>query len=61
MAVRLAYCQPAVGAFLNFELVDERDLRGWQSGLLRPDFSRKPAYDAFKSVIAAVARGAVTC
>ena len=60
-AVRLAYCQPLVGAFFNFELVDERDLHGWQSGLLWPDFSRKPAYGAFKRAIADVARGAVRC
>jgi hypothetical protein len=61
VAVRLAYCQPAVGAFFNFELIDERDLGGWQSGLLRADLSRKPAYDAFKQAIADVASGAVHC
>jgi len=27
-AVRLAYCQPNVAAFFNFQLVDERDLAG---------------------------------
>jgi hypothetical protein len=60
-AVRLAYCQPLVQAFFNFELVDERDLHGWQSGLLWPDFTRKPAYDAPKGVIADVDRGAIRC
>src|SRR5207247_1087893 len=33
-ALNLAYCQPAVGAFFNFELADEPGLAGWQSGLL---------------------------
>ena len=33
-AVRLAYCQPYVGAFFNFLLADQRDLSGWQSGVL---------------------------
>jgi hypothetical protein len=60
-ALRLAYCQPLVGAFFNFELVDERDLAGWQSGLLWPDLTRKPAYDAFKQTISDVARGAIRC
>ena len=29
-AVRLAACQPQVGAFFNFELLDERRLEGWR-------------------------------
>ena len=32
-ALELAYCQPAVGAFFNFQLADDHDLGGWQSGL----------------------------
>jgi hypothetical protein len=60
-AVRLAYCQPLVGAFFNFELVDEHDLHGWQSGLLWADLTRKPAYDAFKRAIVDVRRGVVRC
>ena len=31
-ALLLARCQPAVGAFFNFELLDEDRLAGWQSG-----------------------------
>ena len=27
-AIRVAYCQPAVGAYFNFHLYDERDLAG---------------------------------
>jgi hypothetical protein len=60
-AIELAYCQPAVGAFFNFELVDERDLAGWQSGLLRANFTRKPAFDAFRDAITAVRSGTVRC
>src|SRR5262249_33753691 len=50
-AVELAYCQPAVGAFFNFQLVDERVLGGWQSGLLWADTARKPAYASFRKVV----------
>jgi hypothetical protein len=53
-AVALAYCQPAVGGFFNFELLDEDRLGGWQSGLLWRDGTRKPSYETFKGVIAAV-------
>ena len=60
-AVELAYCQPAVGGFFNFELRDEPDLSGWQSGLLRPDWSPKPAFTAYLQAIAAVRTGAVSC
>ena len=60
-AVRLAYCQPAVGGFFNFELRDEPELSGWQSGLLRPDWSAKPAFVAFLQSIAEVRSGAVSC
>jgi hypothetical protein len=60
-AVRLAYCQPLVKAYFNFELVDDRSLAGWQSGLLWADWTQKPAYAAFKQTIADVARGAVDC
>ncbi len=60
-AVQLAYCQPAVGGFFNFELRDEPELDGWQSGLLRPDWSAKPAYAAYLQAITAVRTGAIPC
>jgi hypothetical protein len=60
-AVRLAYCQPTVGAFFNFELADETRLAGWQSGVLWADWTPKPAYAAFKQAIGEVARKAVNC
>jgi len=60
-ALELAYCQPAVGAFFNFQLVDDPDLAGWQSGLLWPDWTPKPSVPAFRSAAAAVAAGQVDC
>ncbi len=60
-AVRLSYCQPAVGAFFNFLLVDESSLGGWQSGLMWATLAKKPSYDAFKQVAAEIASGAVDC
>jgi hypothetical protein len=60
-ALRLASCQPRVGAFFNFLLVDEPRLVGWQSGLLWADWRRKPAFDAYRAAIDEVRRGAVDC
>ena len=59
-AVELAYCQPAVGAFFNFQLVDEEGLGGWQSGLLWADGRPKPSYAAFRKVVADVRAGRST-
>jgi hypothetical protein len=60
-AVQLAYCQPMVGAFFNFELRDDASLGGWQSGLLRPDWSPKPAFDAYRLAVQAAASRSITC
>jgi hypothetical protein len=60
-AILLAYCQPAVSGFLNFELLDEDRLGGWQSGVLWRDGTRKPSYDAFKAAIAEIRRRDVDC
>jgi hypothetical protein len=60
-ALLLAYCQPAVGAFFNFELIDEDRLGGWQSGLLWRDGTRKPSYGSFKDAVATLAKGNVDC
>jgi hypothetical protein len=60
-ALRLAYCQPGVGAFFNFELVDEADLGGWQSGVLWADATPKPSFQSFKQAIADVRAGKVDC
>jgi hypothetical protein len=60
-AVELAYCQPAVGGFFNFELRDEADLGGWQSGLLHPDWTPKPAFTAYLQALAAARAGTIAC
>ena len=60
-ALELAYCQPAVGAFFNFQLTDERSLGRWQSGLLWADGTRKPSYQIVKQAVTAVTTGAVDC
>lgn len=60
-AIRLAYCQPAVSGFLNFGLLDEDRLGGWQSGLLWRDGTHKPSYDAFKAAIAEARRRDTDC
>jgi hypothetical protein len=60
-AIRLAYCQPAVGGFFNFLLADESNLHGWQSGILFSDWTPKASYAALKSVIAEVNSHRVDC
>src|SRR5206468_7198224 len=60
-AVRLASCQPAVGAIFNFELADEPDLAGWQSGVLWADGTPKPSYTALRTVVRDVATDSVDC
>ena len=60
-AVRLAYCQPFVGAYFNFHLVDEKDLAGWQSGVYWADGSPKPAYQALRAADAQVNQAGVDC
>src|SRR5207247_1518795 len=52
-AISLAYCQPAVSAFFNFELIDETRLVGWQSGLLYANGIRKPSFGAYREIAAA--------
>jgi hypothetical protein len=60
-SIRLAACQPLVRAFFNFELVDERRLAGWQSGLIWRGTRMKPAAAAFAAVARQVAAGKVSC
>jgi hypothetical protein len=60
-ALRLAYCQPYVGAFFNFLLADERGLSGWQSGLLWANWRPKPSYQVFAHAVADIRRGWVDC
>jgi hypothetical protein len=60
-ALFLAHCQPEVGAFFNFELIDEDRLAGWQSGVMWRDGTRKPSYQAFREAVAVVQSGDVDC
>ena len=60
-ALRLAYCQPYVQAFFNFQLRDEPSLERWQSGLLWADGTPKDSYDAFRRAVAEVNGRAVDC
>ena len=60
-AIALAYCQPNVGAFFNFQLFDDHHLGGWQSGVLWADGTRKASYAGLREAIAAVQSGSVDC
>ncbi len=60
-AIELAYCQPAVGAFFNFQLFDERSLEGWQSGVLYADGTPKPSFEALRLAAQAVRDGTISC
>ena len=52
-------CDPAVSSFYYFHLVDDPDLDRFQSGMLRLDWTKRPAYDAVKAALAA-SRGECT-
>jgi hypothetical protein len=60
-AIELASCQPAVGAFFNFELADDHSLGRWQSGVLWASWQPKPSYEAMRAAIEDVASGSVEC
>jgi hypothetical protein len=60
-AIKVAYCQPGVGAYFNFHLVDERNLAGWQSGVFWADGSPKPAYQALRRVAGEVNSKSIDC
>jgi hypothetical protein len=60
-AIQLAYCQPGVGAFFNFELADETGLGGWQSGLLWADGTAKASFAPVAAAVARVQAGNVDC
>jgi hypothetical protein len=51
--IPLMACDPAVKSVLFFNLVDEANLDRWQSGLMRADWTRRPAYAVVKGAIAA--------
>jgi hypothetical protein len=51
-AVPFIACDPAVRSLLFFHLTDDPDLDRWQSGLIRADGTRRPAYTSVKAAIA---------
>ncbi len=51
-AVPFIACDPAVRSLLFFHLVDDPDLDRWQSGLIRADGTKRPAYSSVKAAIA---------
>jgi hypothetical protein len=60
-AIRIAYCQPAVGAYFAFHLYDERDLAGWQSGVFWPDGQPKASYQALHRAASEVNARSIDC
>jgi hypothetical protein len=60
-ALRLAYCQPYVGAIFNFLIRDDPNLVGYQSGVLWADWTPKGSYGAIKRVVANVNSGRISC
>jgi hypothetical protein len=60
-AIKVAYCQPAVGAYFNFHLIDEKALRGWQSGVFWADGTPKPAYRALRQAAGEVNARSIKC
>ena len=60
-AISLAYCQPYVQAFFNFQLDDEESLAGWQAGLLYVGGVPKPSYDLFRTLSYDVRAGKIDC
>jgi hypothetical protein len=60
-SVRLAFCQPYVDAYFNFQLWDDRNLRSWQAAPLWVDRTPKDSYPAFVQAIAEVNARSVDC
>jgi hypothetical protein len=50
-------CDASVESFNFFHLVDEANREGVQSGLVRPDGSRKPSFESVKEAIGRAQRG----
>ena len=55
--VKLVSCDSSIRSLNFFHLIDEKNLDRWQSGFLRADGTRRPAYDAVKNAIAQSANG----
>ena len=60
-SIRLAACQPYVGAYFNFLLFDEPRLAGWQSGAFWADLTPKDSRPGFEEAITAANDCTVAC
>jgi hypothetical protein len=61
-ALELAYCQPTVVGLFFFHVLDESDLRAWQSGLFYADGTPKASMEPVRQAAAAARDGTlVTC
>jgi RTX calcium-binding nonapeptide repeat (4 copies) len=60
-SIRLAACQPYVGAYFNFLLFDEPRLHGWQSGAFWADLTPKDSRPAFAEAISEANAATVDC
>ena len=59
LALQIAYCQPTVDGLFVFHTYDERDLRGWQSGLYYADQTPKPSLPSFRRTATDVRDGTI--
>jgi RTX calcium-binding nonapeptide repeat (4 copies) len=60
-SIRLAACQPYVGAYFNFLLFDEPRLHGWQSGAFWADLTPKDSRPGFLEAITEASTSTVDC
>jgi chitodextrinase len=60
-SIRLAACQPYVGAYFNFLLFDESRLAGWQSGAFWADRTPKDSLPGFREAITEANAATVDC
>jgi hypothetical protein len=60
-SIRLAACQPYVGAYFNFLLFDEPWLAGWQSGAFWADRTPKDSAPGFREAIGEANAATVGC
>jgi hypothetical protein len=59
-ALKIAYCQPTVTAFLIFHVSDEPDLDRWQSGLFYADDTPKSSFGPVRATVARAHNGLLT-
>lgn len=65
--VTAAYCTPGVEGYFNFLMRDESNQQwegesaGFQTGLLYPDWTPKPAFTTMRSMAAQIRSGNLTC